>query len=203
ELDGSGKFRVVAFAGESDIAAPEEPIPLTSEELDQFWSKSYLVEDLRAEKPPGTPRSRILVRTGMRSYIRVPVRLWGEVRGGLGFGHREPSRFGPEDVELARRVADRVAVVLSHSRLAEQARAVAEEKQRVETLEATVETLTKELENQRQGRIAGNSRPWKAVLLQAGRVSATDTTVLITGESGTGKEVVSRLIHQGSRRAKR
>jgi transcriptional regulator with GAF, ATPase, and Fis domain len=203
ELDGSRKFRVIAFAGNPDIEAPKETVPLTPEELDQFRSKAYLVRDLRAESVPDTPRSRILNATGMRAYLRVPVRLWGEVQGALGIGHREPARFGPEDVEPLRRVADRLALALSHSRLAEEASAVAREKERAERLEATVETLAQQLENQRQTRIVGSSGLWKEVLLQAGRVAPTNTTVLITGESGTGKEVVSRFIHQGSPRAKR
>jgi transcriptional regulator with PAS, ATPase and Fis domain len=52
-------------------------------------------------------------------------------------------------------------------------------------------------------RIVGDSVEWRAVLRDATRVAATDTTVLITGESGTGKEVVARFIHAASPRRNR
>jgi Nif-specific regulatory protein len=49
----------------------------------------------------------------------------------------------------------------------------------------------------------GISPAWKETLRQVERVTAVETTVLITGESGTGKEVVSKMIHQGSPRARK
>ena len=42
----------------------------------------------------------------------------------------------------------------------------------------------------------------KAVLHLADRIAPSDATVLITGESGTGKEVMSRYIHQKSKRSR-
>jgi len=41
----------------------------------------------------------------------------------------------------------------------------------------------------------------KAVLHLADRVAPSDATILVTGESGTGKEVMSRYIHQKSKRS--
>jgi DNA-binding NtrC family response regulator len=46
-----------------------------------------------------------------------------------------------------------------------------------------------------------NDPSMKAVLQVADRVAPSEATILVTGESGTGKEVMSRYIHQKSRRA--
>lgn len=46
-----------------------------------------------------------------------------------------------------------------------------------------------------------NAPAMRAVMQLADRVAQSDATILITGESGTGKEVMSRYIHQKSKRA--
>jgi DNA-binding NtrC family response regulator len=61
--------------------------------------------------------------------------------------------------------------------------------------------LRKELESVYNfGNIIGNSPKILEVLLLAGDVSRTDSTVFIYGESGTGKELVARAIHFNSLR---
>jgi transcriptional regulator with GAF, ATPase, and Fis domain len=200
ELEDLGRaFRVVAFAGESDVPAPEGKTALSREESERREDFEIL-RDIPAEAAP-TERNRLLRATGMRSWLRVPWRLSGEVRGSIVFLHREPARYDADDVEAARRVADRIALAVSHQRLAEEARIAAEARERAERLEATVETLTRELEARGRKSVIGVSPSWKEVLGRVGRVASSETTVLITGESGTGKEVVSRLIHEGSLRA--
>jgi transcriptional regulator with GAF, ATPase, and Fis domain len=199
----SRSFRVAAVAGEAESPAPVGLVALTEEELQRGNLEFDIVRDAAVELTPVTERNRALLATGMRSWLRVPVRLWGEVHGSLLFFQRETSRYTVDDVEVARRVADRIALALSHQRLAEQARVAAEARERAERLAATVETLTRELEARERSPIVGTSRSWKETLLRVGRVAASETTVLITGESGTGKEVVARLVHQGSPRAGR
>lgn len=49
----------------------------------------------------------------------------------------------------------------------------------------------------------GRSPEFLSVIRAAGLVARTDATVLVTGESGTGKELLSRHIHQNSRRHQR
>jgi transcriptional regulator with GAF, ATPase, and Fis domain len=196
-------IRIVATAGEADIEPPIEPVALTEGELDRRGQELEIFRDIPSEIDPNTARDRLIAATGMRSWLRVPVSLGGAISGGLSFFHREPSRYSREDGEIAWRIADRVALMLSHKRLAEEARVAAEARERAERLAATVETLTRELESRGQAPVVGVSRSWTDVLQHVGRVASSDTTVLITGESGTGKEVISRLVHQGSARAEK
>jgi transcriptional regulator with GAF, ATPase, and Fis domain len=49
--------------------------------------------------------------------------------------------------------------------------------------------------------IVGNSAALRAVLEQAKRVAAADSTVLIQGETGTGKELIAHAIHNASPRS--
>jgi transcriptional regulator with GAF, ATPase, and Fis domain len=148
-------------------------------------------------------RTQLVRDNGFRSFIRVPLRRAAEKIGALVFSSRDPDHFVESQLPMARQIAEIVALALSHRSLAEEAARAAESRARAALLEDRVEELVKQAE-EREGfhRCVGESKSWKEVLKQATRVSATDTTVLLTGESGTGKEVVARFIHRGSPRAK-
>ena len=49
--------------------------------------------------------------------------------------------------------------------------------------------------------LIGRSPRFREMLELAARVAPTETSVLLLGETGTGKEMVTRLIHEGSRRS--
>jgi transcriptional regulator with GAF, ATPase, and Fis domain len=148
-------------------------------------------------------RNHPMLRFGIRSVLRVPLKEDGVVVGGLNFVSFRPGAFSAQDVLIAKRIAEFVHLALSHHVLSEEARRGAEAQERARQLESRVEGLAAELAARgRPARIVGVSRGWKDVLTQASKVAAAETTVLLTGESGTGKEVVARFLHSSSRRAR-
>ena len=199
--DGAS-FRLYAIAGAETDPELLEPQVLTGDDRTALNSDAYVIHDAEAELAVDSTRARIFRRFGVRSALRVPMPLGSEVFGSLFFLSRLTDSFSEDDVDFARRVADHLALALSHERLAEAARSQAESREMAARLEAQVATLTRELEARTgQRRVVGQSKQWKDVLAHAARVAHTETTVLLTGESGTGKEVVARFIHHASRRS--
>ena len=143
-----------------------------------------------------------LFRQGFRSLLRVPIRLEGKYGGAVIFGSRQLAAFSPPDVLIARRIADRLALLLARDRGLEESKRADEASERAARLESRVRSLTAELDA-RTGyrRVIGESKQWRSVLTHATQVAPNDTTVLLLGESGTGKEVVARFVHRASPRA--
>jgi transcriptional regulator with GAF, ATPase, and Fis domain len=196
-------IRIYALAG-AIVEDPSfwDPITLTTEEQRVLHRNSYIIRDTASDLKPSTLRARLFGECQAKSALRVPLPLGSDVFGSLFFLSRETDAFEQDDIDFARRVADHLALALSHHRLAEAARRDAEARETAARLEAQVATLTRELEARTgQRRVIGSTKRWKDVLAQAARVAKTETTVLLTGESGTGKEVVARFIHHGSRRS--
>ena len=141
-----------------------------------------------------------MIAAGYRSALSVLMRARDQLFG-AHFLSKTVGTYTPRDLVTARRVAEHLALSLSHEQLAEAARRVAEAQARAERLELRVKSLTEQLDSRTNyRRVVGRSREWKDVLRKATQVAATDTTVLLTGESGTGKEVVARFIHRASPR---
>jgi two-component system response regulator AtoC len=141
--------------------------------------------------------------TGVRSSIRLAIRLDDKTLGVLNFSSRGDRRYGSTDVAIGRHIANYVGLAMSHHQLAEESRGAAILQERAANLESRVRALTDEL-NERSGyhRVIGDSASWRQVLTQATQVGATETTVLLLGESGTRKEVVARFIHRASLRTR-
>jgi transcriptional regulator with GAF, ATPase, and Fis domain len=193
--DGRRARRYVCSAG--DLGKLPELTTIARAAAKRDWE--YDVIDDAKENPDEAGSE--LAAAGMRSILRVPVRLDGEVAAVLTFFARTAATFRTQDVLVARRIADRIALGLLRERGLADARRAEEASARVSSLEARVRVLMEELDA-RTGlqRVVGKSAQWRQVLTQATQVAATETTVLLVGESGTGKEVIARLLHRASPR---
>jgi two-component system response regulator AtoC len=196
--DGRGQILIEAastdeFRGLSRFVKADDSMP-----LEDF----VLIEDFKTANLPIIQPADVgerIVAAGFRSLLVVLTRARHQSMG-LGFWSKTPRAFSRNDLPVARRVAEHVALAVSHEQLAEAAQQVAEAHARADRLEAQVQLLARELDARSEIRVVGRSPEWMDVLKKAAQVAATETTVLVSGESGTGKEVVARVIHRASAR---
>jgi transcriptional regulator with GAF, ATPase, and Fis domain len=115
---GHGSVLVYAVAG--GIALPSPRLLTLSDEYNSLFKGQWehlIYDDLQQDpfekdQPPG--------KAGYRSLLRLAIRLEGRLAGVLDFGSRIPSFYTHADAVIGRRIADHVALVLSHQRLAEE-----------------------------------------------------------------------------------
>jgi transcriptional regulator with PAS, ATPase and Fis domain len=199
--DRSGHV-VMQVASNGDLAHVER-ITLADDWLLKPSDGFFIVDDLRGQSMPIAEPADFqdrMVTAGYRSFLAVNAPAQDKILG-LEFWSKQPNAFRREDVPIARRVADYVALTVSHEQLAEAARQAAESRARAERLERCVKTLVEQTDLKvGSHRVVGRSEQWLKVLRTAAQVASTDTTVLLSGESGTGKEVIARLIHEASNR---
>lgn len=105
-----------------------------------------MVKDISAlPDPPEVVRR--LQAEGIRSYIMIPLVVQDELIGSLNLGATEPGSFGQEQIEIAREVADSLAVAIQQAHLHEEVRRHAEElERRVAERTARLEAANQELE---------------------------------------------------------
>jgi transcriptional regulator with GAF, ATPase, and Fis domain len=193
--DGRRARRYAAFGG--NVGAPVT-LDIPTEFLDPAWEYE-LVDDVTST--PGA-QNALAASLGLLSALRVPIRQEGRTAAVLILLSKSQAAFKHGDILVARRLADRLAVILARDRSLEAFKRADEATERAARLEARVRALTDELDA-RTGyrRVIGDSASWRQVLTQATQVAATETTALLLGESGTGKEVIARFLHRASRRS--
>lgn len=100
--------------------------------------ETYLLDTLNA--PDSVPAVREMRTTGRRYYFIVPLLADGELIGSLSLGTNRPSDLSAEHLEIARGIADGLAIAVGQARLREQI------EQHAAGLEKRVAERTAELE---------------------------------------------------------
>jgi PAS domain S-box-containing protein len=106
------------------------PLDMAGDTDELRRGRIHVVEDIRPLLH--LRRAQALHEEGVRSYMVVPLVASGELIGFLDVGSDRTGPFAPDQIELAREVADHLAVALQQARLQEQIqRHAAELEQRV------------------------------------------------------------------------
>src|SRR6185503_6240861 len=118
-----------------------------------------IVRDLSTRSEPHHVRG---VNRGFKSLVRVPIRLDGKYGGAVIFWSRSLAAFSPPDILIARRIADRLALLIARDRGLEESKRADEASERAARLESRVRALTAELDA-RTGyrRVIGESPQWR------------------------------------------
>ena len=134
---------------------------------------------------PNPALLRSYTERGIRSELRMPFSLQGERVGYLFFTSRRPEAYGEEDVELARRIADHVALAIAHERLAAEAQRARQAEQQATALQGRVDALVEQLESATPHRALGRSAALAGACSRRRPRSRRPTPpCCITGESG-------------------
>ena len=136
-IDNGDRVRIHASHGLGELPEPYDIDTPDRTMLQEPWD-FRLIDDVR-ERPeyahgPGWA-------AGMRSMMFVAIRFEGKLFGGLNFYSQTPGRYTKDDVLIARRITDHVALALSHRRLADEARQIEELRARTTSIELLDELL--------------------------------------------------------------
>ena len=116
--DDPHMVKVYAVRGFGDITGVVEA-PLRGSNLATSAWDHRLIDDLTADPEYAGSHS---VRLGHRSALLVPIRIDGRVHAIVSFQSTRPANFTKDDVLVAHRIANHMALALWHERLAEEQR---------------------------------------------------------------------------------
>jgi len=124
----AGEGLVVAGYVDGAIGMEGTRFPIGDFEISESLRRgeAYVIGDLRDVPQPTRIEQRVIER-GMRSYLDAPLVVQGELIGSLSLESVDAAAFDGERTEIAREVADQLAIALHQARLNEQVRRHAEE----------------------------------------------------------------------------
>src|SRR3954452_2516021 len=190
--------RWISLSGAEMPPKPHGSLPLagTGTEYVGRTGRALICEDLA--QGVRFPEDARLLAAGVRSYVRVPLKVHDRLIGSLAFSRREPGPLSPQDVDVFEALALPVAAAVANAQAFEEIARLNRQ------LQAENLALRQEIDERSMfEEIIGSSPALRETLAHVDKVAGTDTTVLITGETGTGKELVARAIHRRSKRSPR
>ena len=172
------------------------PLAGTGTEHVGHTGKAWICEDLA--QGVRFPEDARLLAAGVRSYVRVPLKVRDRMIGSLAFSRGEPGPFPAHEVDVFEALARPIAAAVANAQAFEEIARLNGQ------LQAENLALRQEIDERSMfEEIIGSSPALRETLAKVDKVAGTDTTVLITGETGTGKELVARAIHRRSKRSHR
>ena len=170
--------QITVYAQSHGKALPDQTVANTYAEAPTRAWEFAIIDDLTLH---AVEANQPLVQLGAKSTVRVPIRFDDRQIGGLAFLSSGLAKYTTADVAVARRLADYVAVALSHQRLADEQRLTSELQAKAGKLDLLDEVLATVLES-------GELREVFARVSEVtGKVIAHDALVLairVPGDNG-------------------
>lgn len=190
-----GAVRRIAHAFNNDTGLPDEIIPLPEGMLEKIAARNFstpFVVDAGEDEIFRTlaPQTKIEGNTD----LMVPLRVRGELLGGLALRSRGEGRYNDDQVKLLGCISNPFAIALANA-LAH------EEVLRYQTILLDDKRfLNRELYGGTADEIIGGNTGLRNVMEMVHQVAPLNNTVLLLGETGTGKELIANAIHFSSPR---
>ncbi|BDV41624.1 ATPase AAA [Geotalea uraniireducens] len=189
-----GAIRRIAHAFDNGTFPPDGIIPLPEGMLEKIVVRNFSapfvvnVEDeiFRILAP--------FVKFEGNTDLIIPLRMKGELLGGLTLRAGGKGRYGHEQTELLRHIAEPFAIALANALAHEEVlryQAILQDDKRF---------LNRELYGSAVDEIIGSNTGLRNVMEMVRQVAPLNNTVLLLGETGTGKEMIANAIHFSSPR---
>jgi transcriptional regulator with GAF, ATPase, and Fis domain len=137
EIDETGeRFTLYAGTGISP-ATPNFEGAIPNREMLKQWD-ALVLDDLQTHI---LFRNGPAIDAGMKSVVSIAIRFGGRLRAGVNFFSRDFAHFSHDDLPVARKIASYIALMMSHHRLAEEAR----QRQELEALASKLDLLDQSL----------------------------------------------------------
>lgn len=189
-----GAIRRIEHVSEN-VALPPQHIPLPERLLRKIAARNYtepFIVDIEKDEILGELAPVLNIKGN--THLIVPLRIRGELIGGLTLQASGEDRYGKEHLELAGCLAEPFAIALANTIAHEEVlryQAILLDDKRF---------LNRELYGDAADGIIGGTTGLRNVMEMVHQVAPLNNTVLILGETGTGKELIANSIHFSSPR---